>query len=92
MDKYQVLFLLIAYYLTLTITTAVFASGTLDIMTEQSNTAWEVLNLIFGGLVLNIPLVPAGIRAVVSAPFWIVLGYFIYLNIPKIAGSGSPQP
>jgi len=80
-SKYQVLFLLIVYYIVLVITTAVFSTGVFNVMTDQGG-IWDAVNIIFGSLILNIPLIPVLLRAIISAPFWILLGYFIYLNIP----------
>lgn len=91
MDKYRVLGLLIIYYLVLSITTAVFSSGTLNLVGQQSG-AWSTIKVLFGGLVLDIPMVPMEVRALIASPFWMLLIYFIYLNTPKIAGSGSPEP
>jgi len=89
-DKYQVLMLLIVYYIVLAITTAVFQNTELVIMSGTGG--WDILNVILGSLVLNIPSVPVIVKALICLPFYALLGYFIYLNLPKIAGSGSPQP
>jgi hypothetical protein len=60
--------------------------------TGGGDALWAFINIFWNGLWVNIPLLPVVIRAIIGLPFWALLFYFIYLNIPKTALGGTPEP
>jgi hypothetical protein len=97
MDKYQVLLTLIIYFIITGITAVIFNVGNFDVPDQPGSIAgfdtWSVLTtFVIGGLLCSISGLPGIIQAIIALPFWCLLMYFIYLNIPKVAGSGSPPP
>jgi len=104
MDKYSVLVFIIIYAVALSVTNAVFYLSTTDsLMGVDTSTfsnidhnnldawslVWVILPAFFGIVTIPVPLI---IYIFIAVPYLILLLYFVYLNIPKVAGSGSPQP
>lgn len=89
MDKYQTMLALILYYLAVMFTSAFFQPGTQNIITKEAVNGWDILNLFLGGLYLNVPGVPLLLAVIISLPFWCLLAYFIWLNLPTITVLGN---
>lgn len=101
MDKYRVLLILVVYYIVLTVTTFVFTAAPIDMYAPsmtggggmlEASSGWSLLSTFLLSVFLPIPYMSEAVRAILTFPFWALLIYFLYLNIPTIAGSGSPNP
>jgi len=97
MDKYQVLLILIVYFIIVGVTSTVFGLGNFSVPDQPTSTTgfdtWSVvISFIGGGLFCTIPGLAGEIRFIVALPFWLMLMYFIYLNLPKTAIGSTPQP
>jgi len=102
MDKYGVLAFIIVYAISLGITGVLFypdslgASGTvIGVGTQSYNQGNDFSNaykFLLGALGMNFPGVPAWVNGILLIPYIILVVYFIYLNLPKLVGSGTPPP
>jgi len=100
MDKYQVLLILIVWYIVAVCTTAVFQPGNYELMQGRGEPMnfWDAggtfIKLLFEGLFfgLFIPGCPLMLTAILTLPFWCLLIYFIYLNVPSLPTIQKPQP
>ena len=92
MDKYQVLLTLVVWYICCGVATAVFQPGTYAfgdvgaVPSGNPDTAatWTLVSFFIGGLWFgfNVPECPPILSLVLTMPFYLLLIYFIYLNIP----------
>lgn len=104
MTKYNVLFLIIVYSLAMSITALIFNWDVHIIMPGQTSlsmeldvggisAAWGVLRTVFAGLTpagfIGVPLIVGWFMVL---PNYVMILYFLYVNMPKIGGSGSPEP
>jgi len=102
MDKYGVLLLIIVYAIALGITGVLFYPDTTGAQTTTlgvgTNTYSQgqdyslAYKFLLGALGVYIPGVPAIVNAMLTVPYILLVVYFIYLNLPKILGSGTPEP
>ena len=102
MDKYGVLLFIIVYAIALGITGVLFYPDTigatdtvLGVGTQsynQGNDFGSAYKFLMGALGMTIPGVPAFVNALLFIPYLLVIVYFIYLNLPKVMGSGTPPP
>lgn len=106
MEKYQVLMTLVIWYICCGVTTAMFQPGTYAMqetgivpgVNPDSGNMWALVSFFIGGLWFgfNVPDCPPVLTLIITIPFYILLIYFIYLNLPtvKIFGNeiSSKQP
>jgi hypothetical protein len=102
MDKYSVLLLIIVYAIALGITGCLFYPDEYGLQTSvlgvhtttftPGQSYSYAYKFLLGALGVMLPGVPAFVNAILFVPYIILVVYFIYLNLPKVAGSGSPPP
>jgi hypothetical protein len=104
MDKYQVLGFLISWWITCLLVNMVFQAGYYVLPTvgyETSTVIWTMLStlmliikLLISGMAIGIGIkdFPILITVIMGVVWWAFLIYFVYLNLPKAVGSGSPEP
>jgi hypothetical protein len=106
MNKYGLLIFLLVYALALATTNAVFylsvSNNTfMGVNYDTGNQVtgkdfnwlemvWTILLAFIGILVIN--GLPLWLFVIFWAPYFIMLIYFIYLNLPKTVVGGTPQP
>lgn len=102
MEKYQVLMILVIWYIACGVTTAIFQPGTYAMqetgvvpgMNPDRDNTWSLVSFFIGGLWFgfNVPDCPPVLTLILTIPFYILLVYFIYLNLPKTVIGGTPEP
>jgi hypothetical protein len=106
MEKYGILLLIIIYAIALGITGVLFYPDEIEMKTTtfgigddtftERDTVWQQLSasskFMSGMLGMTFPGIPAEVNAVLFIPYIILIVYFIYLNLPKTAIGGTPEP
>lgn len=93
MEKYNVIAFILIWYIAALLTGIVFSTGIISMNTTPSvsglqglspMTIFDILKLIFASPAIgyNIPNFPMLLSFIFGFAFYVMLGYFIYLNTP----------